>query len=193
MRMPCLVENENALLQTQLIQASTTHPASLWLAQIIANWQYSCGVMPAYLGLIPTHFHELMVYFFPSFNQSLINCAQDNSSSFNGRMSEKEDLIKYLNFFVLPHRLENDWIITILVNACLGNDHLWQDLGLFSRTDLSDFLAYFFPNMAKQNVHNMKWKKFIYKQLCDTQGIYVCRAPSCEFCMDYLNCFGEED
>ncbi len=39
----------------------------------------------------------------------------------------------------------------------------------------------------------MKWKKFIYKQLCITEGIYTCRAPSCEVCADYADCFGPEE
>jgi nitrogen fixation protein NifQ len=38
----------------------------------------------------------------------------------------------------------------------------------------------------------MKWKKFLYRQLCLEEGIYVCRAPSCEVCKDYDLCFGPE-
>ncbi|MFM8444786.1 MAG: nitrogen fixation protein NifQ, partial [Methylococcus sp.] len=33
------------------------------------------------------------------------------------------------------------------------------------------------------------WKKFLYKQLCEAEGIYVCRAPSCGECVDYADCF----
>ena len=89
---------------------------------------------------------------------------------------------------------EIEWLISIIVAACLlGENHLWQDLGLFSRDDLSALLTNNFPEMAAQNVYDMKWKKFIYKQLCETEGIYVCRSPSCEYCADYLNCFGDED
>jgi NifQ. len=40
---------------------------------------------------------------------------------------------------------------------------------------------------------DMKWKKFIYKQLCEAEGLYVCRAPSCEVCKDYDQCFGKEE
>jgi nitrogen fixation protein NifQ len=50
-----------------------------------------------------------------------------------------------------------------------------------------------FPTLAAKNVHNMKWKKFLYKQLCATEGVYVCRSPSCEVCADYDACFGPED
>jgi nitrogen fixation protein NifQ len=39
----------------------------------------------------------------------------------------------------------------------------------------------------------MKWKKFLYRQLCLEEGIYVCRAPSCDVCRDYDLCFARED
>ena len=48
-----------------------------------------------------------------------------------------------------------------------------------------------FRPLAEQNTKDMKWKKFLYKQLCIGEGIYVCRAPSCEVCVDYAACFGE--
>jgi len=50
-----------------------------------------------------------------------------------------------------------------------------------------------FPELAAKNVKDMKWKKFLYKQLCEAEGIYLCRAPSCEVCIDYPKCFGSEE
>ena len=86
-----------------------------------------------------------------------------------------------------------EWITTIVVNGCMGNDHLWQDLGLWSRQELSTLMQRNFPSLAAQNDRDMKWKKFIYKQLCLQEGIYTCRAPSCEVCVDYQQCFGSEE
>ncbi len=54
-------------------------------------------------------------------------------------------------------------------------------------------LAYNFPDLVARNSKDMKWKKFLYKQLCEAEGLYVCRAPSCEVCKDYQQCFGPED
>ncbi|MCK7499364.1 MAG: nitrogen fixation protein NifQ [Comamonadaceae bacterium] len=31
----------------------------------------------------------------------------------------------------------------------------------------------------------MKWKKFLYKQLCEREEILVCKAPSCAVCCDH--------
>jgi nitrogen fixation protein NifQ len=81
----------------------------------------------------------------------------------------------------------------IFVAGCMGSDHLWQDLGLWSRQDLSALFKHNFPVLVEKNVGDMKWKKFLYKQLCLQEGIYVCRAPSCEMCQDYWKCFGPEE
>jgi nitrogen fixation protein NifQ len=85
------------------------------------------------------------------------------------------------------------WMAKIVTAACMANDHLWQDLGLWSRSDLSQLMQTNFPELAARNVHDMKWKKFIYKQLCEREEIRICRAPSCEVCADYDKCFGPED
>ena len=50
-----------------------------------------------------------------------------------------------------------------------------------------------FPGLARANSGDMKWKKFLYRQLCSSEGIYVCPAPSCGVCKDYAKCFGPEN
>ncbi|MCG8535328.1 MAG: nitrogen fixation protein NifQ [Pseudomonadales bacterium] len=81
----------------------------------------------------------------------------------------------------------------IVAAACLGGDHLWRDLGLPERAELSDLLHTHFPMLAKRNTQDMKWKKFFYKQLCEQEGGYVCRAPSCDQCAAFDDCFGPEE
>lgn len=103
-----------------------------------------------------------------------------------------EELIDVRNL-LLDHRKNSSpseyWTATIVATGCMASDHLWSDLGLFSREDLTAMMEYNFPTLAKQNTKNMKWKKFLYKQLCAQEGIYLCRAPSCEVCADYAKCF----
>ena len=81
----------------------------------------------------------------------------------------------------------------VVAAACLGGEHLWRDLGLLDRAALSDLLTENFTSLAKRNDKDMKWKKFFYKQLCEQEGGYVCRAPSCSECAAYADCFGPED
>ena len=77
--------------------------------------------------------------------------------------------------------------------ASLGDQHLWQDLGLPSRRELTLLIEHWFPQLAALNVHNMKWKKFFYKQLCLREELLICRAPSCSVCSDHPVCFGPEE
>lgn len=76
--------------------------------------------------------------------------------------------------------------------ACLGDNHLWQDLQLASRAELGALIAHWFPRLAAKNERDMKWKKFLYKQLCEREQLSVCRAPSCAVCSDRAACFGPE-
>ena len=77
--------------------------------------------------------------------------------------------------------------------ASLGDQHLWQDLCLPSRQELSMLIAHWFPRLAALNTHNMKWKKFFYKQLCLREDLLICKAPTCGVCTDYGVCFGAEE
>jgi len=74
----------------------------------------------------------------------------------------------------------------------MATAHLWHDLGLWSREDLTALMRRNFPPLAGRNLKDMKWKRFLYKQLCDAEGIVSCRAPSCEICTDYHVCFESE-
>ena len=167
-------------------------PNSEWLCRMLASWRVGLGALPDCLGLEAADFHGLQNEFFhsleiPTFAPSL------RQVDFS-RMLERDDLIRYLQTrSAYPERAETGWITSLLVVACLGDDHLWQDLGLWSRQDLSELIAYNFPLVAAANAGNIKWKKFLYKQLCAAEGIYVCRAPSCDVCVDYPRCFGPEN
>ena len=46
--------------------------------------------------------------------------------------------------------------------ACLGDQHLWQDLQLGSRAELSALMGHWFPGLVARNQADMKWKKFLY-------------------------------
>ncbi len=116
-----------------------------------------------------------------------------NREVFERRKGEFNDLVELL----LAHRSGKDmdterWANTIAY-ACLGENHLWQDLKLQNRQELSDILEKHFKPLFDKNTHDMKWKKFFYKQLCEMEGVYVCKSPSCGVCIDYHKCFGPED
>ena len=87
----------------------------------------------------------------------------------------------------------SDAIAWAMACASLGDNHLWQDLYLPSRNELSALIGHWFPRLAAKNEHHMKWKKFFYKQLCEREEILICKAPTCGVCTDHGVCFGPED
>jgi nitrogen fixation protein NifQ len=71
-------------------------------------------------------------------------------------------------------------------------NHLWQDLGLNNRGELSQLMTRHFKPLAMRNAGDMKWKKFFYRLICADASYTLCTAPSCAECDDFENCFGEE-
>ena len=71
-------------------------------------------------------------------------------------------------------------------------NHLWQDLGLQERGDLTQLMQRPFAPLKARNVHDMKWKKFLYRTICRDEGQGFCAAPTCAECDDYAVCFGDE-
>ncbi|MGD0961190.1 MAG: nitrogen fixation protein NifQ [Methylomonas sp.] len=171
--------------------ACASRPENIWLAQIIASWRAGFGALPDFLGLPADKFRYLLDGFFPGYHVPGTAVSAINPDF--SRMLEKQDLEYFLNRYASEQTPLHDCLVTLIVTACLGNDHLWQDLGLWSRKDLSDLLNHYFPGLSALNDKDMKWKKFLYKQLCEAEGLYVCRAPSCDVCKDYGHCFGPEE
>ena len=143
------------------------------------------------LGLNAERFHALLTQYFPVLAGNV--CLNDGVGCPPLRNDEFDDLVALL----LAHRAHDgepiEWLAHAIASACMGGNHLYQDMGLSNRQALSDLLREHFPRLFKKNVGNMKWKKFFYKQLCDQAEIKVCQAPSCQVCNDFWKCFGPED
>jgi nitrogen fixation protein NifQ len=185
------LQDNREQIYSRLIPESMITPNHEWLACMLASWCAGQGVLPDCLGLETGQFNALKEHFFPGCR--LPEQATSGSKLDFKRMLERDDLVNLLKQFSQPGILETDWIIGVIVAGCLGSDHLWQDLGLWSRSQLSAMLQYNFPELAAKNDKDMKWKKFLYKQLCEAEGLYLCRAPSCSVCIDYPKCYGSEE
>lgn len=169
-------------------RARTAAANAAWLASMLASWEHGLGAMPDGLGLEPDEFRALIDANFRSPPRPFITPRRKPADY--SAMPEKDDLETFLLAHAAPgDRRERAWMARILVAGCLGRDHLWQDLGLGSRGDLTALITHNFPDIRRMNQHNMRWKKFLYKQLCEAEGIYVCRSPSCGECVDYADCF----
>jgi nitrogen fixation protein NifQ len=163
-----------------------------WVIATYCN-PHSDSFVPA-LGLDFSSFQDLLISRFPHFTPppdwlSVQAEVVGNRSSLN--------LFSDLLQLLLDHRAMDDEhhrnIAHLVATACMGGNHLWQDLGLPDRKALSSLLTVHFPTLSVKNTGDMKWKKFFYKQLCESESINICKAPSCAVCSDYAKCFGAEE
>jgi nitrogen fixation protein NifQ len=185
------IPDQGDALYAELMRRAVGHGNDVAFASMLATHTAGGGVLPAWLGLGAEEHARLIDDHFPG---ARLFCWRDCRRIVDrGRSDERSELIALMT----EHRAGVDeserWMATIVATACLGNDHLWQDLGLRSRSHLSHLMRYNFPTLAAKNDRDMKWKKFLYKQLCLKEGIYTCRAPSCAVCVDYDACFGPEE
>jgi nitrogen fixation protein NifQ len=83
-------------------------------------------------------------------------------------------------------------LAAMIARRAQSANHLWQDLGLRHRGDLSRLMKRHFRPLALRNSGDMKWKKFLYRMICRDAGYSLCTAPSCSECCDFEQCFGDE-
>jgi nitrogen fixation protein NifQ len=83
-----------------------------------------------------------------------------------------------------------DCLAAIIAHACLRPDHLWRDLGLTGRDDVTAMLERYFPALVARNTENLRWKKFLARELALSQGLEPRPAPGCPGCEDFGFCFG---
>lgn len=84
-------------------------------------------------------------------------------------------------------------LCAMIARRCQSPHHLWQDLGLRNRGELSMLMKRHFAPLAHKNRNDMKWKKFLYRMVCGSEGFTLCTAPVCAECDDFHICFGAED
>jgi nitrogen fixation protein NifQ len=177
-------------LYADLLGRTRDLPNDALLARLLSSHLTGNGALPYRLGLDARAFWLMVGRHFSGFCPTLPETVDTDLDPL--RADEREDLYQLL----IAHSAGNDpseaWIARIVAAACMASDHLWQDLGLASRTELSRLMNDNFPELAAANDRDMKWKKFLYKQFCEREGVYTCRAPSCEVCVDYAKCFGPE-
>jgi len=155
------------------------------LASLLAGRCLQLGVLSATLGLPVPAFRALCEGYFPGDPIELQNASEQN-------LFELEDLRDLLLAHRAGARESEVWLADIVACACGGRDHLWQDLGLAHRGELSALMSLAFPSLAALNSGDMKWKKFIYRQYCSRDGLDLCPAPSCGACAERAQCFAPE-
>jgi nitrogen fixation protein NifQ len=147
------------------------------------------------IGLPLNKFIELLDTYFPGSSKEV--CGEVFQQAYAAHVSPLADEFVDMVGLLLEHRSfdaeYNVWVAHAIASGCMGSDHLYHDMGLPDRRTLSGLLERYFTSLFQKNIHNMKWKKFFYKQLCDRAEVLMCPARNCQSCVDYKNCFSSEE
>lgn len=167
--------------------------AQRWLRRLLALHESGLACLPPQMGLSLAQWHAL-----------LARCAGSPWRPDSAR-DQRQILMRELQVARREERQQlAEWLAQhqsvdaaplhdIIACASLGFNHLWQDLGLDSREELRELMCDCFPSLVRLNVHNMRWKKFFYRQRClHSEGELICRSPSCDDCSEWAHCFAPE-
>jgi nitrogen fixation protein NifQ len=186
-----LADGLRSAIRARLVACSCGLPGDEVIARMYATWATGGGALPDWWGLSPGAFRALLQRYFPRFDPDPTpNPGRALDAAREAECVELQQLLLEGSEVDVPAAQAMARIVAV---ACLGSNHLWQDLGVWNRDDLGELLFSYFPATALRNTADMKWKKFLYKQLCQGAGIHICRSPSCEVCVDYAECFGPEN
>lgn len=113
-----------------------------------------------------------------------------------GRPDTDDDEIVMVRDLLLANRSTDGnmgrWLAAMIARRAMEANHLWEDLGLRDRSELTRLLERHFAPLAARNTKAMRWKRFFYRVLCEDDGIVMCSAPVCTQCADFDLCFGDE-
>jgi len=147
------------------------------------------------LGLSQEDFTLLLNTCFPAVDSELLShCLPDAPS-----LPQPNDEIRAIVHSFVPEQ-GNDlqramarWLASIITARAAHPGHLWVAMGLFERPQLTASIRRHLPAMAEANNKGMRWKRFLFKTLCDQTGAMLCKSPNCGECSDYALCFAPEE
>lgn len=157
------------------------------LASILAIATTEDGALSTQTGLPPGDLDALAAKWFPHARRAIASNAgafvEDEEATLLG------DLL--LSQATAPSA-ESRWLAQMVARRAVEPNHLWEDLGLRERSELTRLLLRHFEPLAKRNTNGMRWKRFFYRMLCEDDGFLMCATPVCTECPDFNGCFGEE-
>lgn len=84
-----------------------------------------------------------------------------------------------------------EWAARAVAAACMGERHLWQDLGLTGRPAVSALLRDWFPDLHDGNIADVKWKRYLFACLGRHLGKPGLQPPGCGGCEQNGLCFSD--
>jgi nitrogen fixation protein NifQ len=165
------------------------HVCASILALAISQAAEENSTLAATTGLDAQALGAFTRHFFPEAAPALVKMAGGAPQA-----SPEEDSVRDLLLMYASDRIELARpLATLIARRCREPRHLWQDLGLRNRGELSDLMQRHFTRLKAKNSGDMKWKKFLYRLVCGSEGFTLCPAPVCSECDDFASCFGSEE
>lgn len=188
------MKDTHGLYQT-LMAAATMAGAPLFDAHVVAailnlaqiEAAQGEGEMPDLCGLGPDALREMAGLMFGGMALYGFGTRQPAVSA------QAADLCAILMMHAASASRYEMLLSAMIARRALRPNHLWQDLGLNRRDELTMLMRRHFPRLAQRNHQDMKWKKFFYRMMCSAEGFSLCAAPVCTECDDFDDCFGGED
>lgn len=156
---------------------------------VAAGEPYSIAIA---LGLSTRELGDLLGLFFPAV--SAIDLEALSLPSGGLPPQTDADLLKLL-FAYLPLSADGGtpcpsrWLARILAARAAHPGHLWCAMGLFTRPELTLAIRRHLPALSAANSQGMRWKRFLFKQLCEQTGGVMCKSPDCGACSEHAMCF----
>jgi nitrogen fixation protein NifQ len=158
------------------------------LACILAAAAMDGGPVAEGAGLSERELDELLARRFPAAMARAFSRA-------SGAKVDDDETVMVRDLLLAQRSSEGEvgsWLAAMIARRAMEPNHLWEDLGLRARPELSRLLARHFAPLAARNTKNMRWKRFFYRLLCEDDGFVMCTTPVCTQCTDFDLCFGEE-
>ncbi len=159
------------------------------LASILAVAAMENGAVAERAGLAPADLARLMTQWFPA------ACGIGGGRYEKHAEADDEEVAMVRDLLLVHRSSEHDtsrWLAAMIARRAMEPNHLWEDLGLRERSELTRLLARHFAPLASRNTKNMRWKRFFYRMLCEDDGFVMCTTPVCTQCRDFDLCFGDE-
>lgn len=100
-------------------------------------------------------------------------------------IEEHNTMYQGVRKLLVEHAVDNNAKIVLapkVASTSLLMNHLYEDLGFQSRTEMGKFMKLNFPTLAAQKPKDKLWKKYLYDCIGEV-------APACMTCNDQLTCF----
>jgi nitrogen fixation protein NifQ len=153
------------ILRMAAYSADMANPAYRALGQYLDDAKFS--VLPSYaptLGLNKQEFSFMMKTCFPSALQEGWECPSYSTVK-QENFSEFTQLVKLILSYAGTYGPETKWIAHMLACGCFGTTHLWKDLGLNGRDQVTHLIAHYFPILFEKNKEGIPWKRLLVLEL----------------------------